>query len=121
MDKLYNSADFYKDARNHPKCAMVSVIMRKGLHGLPTFIVKDECTTPIAASQYHVTLKSTVLKNDPECKGLISVSVYDIKPVHLLSISSDSLEWTNKYHMVYFNVQKNMLRLYFLRLNINDD
>ena len=34
---------------------------------------------------------------------------------------TESFEWTKKGGMVYFNVQKKIMRLELLRLNINDD
>ena len=60
-----------------------------------------------------------MMKNYLGCKGLIAVSNYNIKPVHFISMSTEYLEWKNKKFMVYFNVHKKMLRLEFLRLNIN--
>ena len=38
-----------------------------------------------------------------------------------LSMRTESLEWTKKEGMVYFNFQKKIMRLELLRLNINDD
>ena len=89
--------------------------MSKGLHGLPTFILQDECKTPISTEWYQGTLKADVQKNDPGCKGLAGVSFYDRKPIHFLYMSIDSLEFTNKERMVYCNAHKNMVRLDFLK------
>ena len=38
-----------------------------------------------------------------------------------LSMRTESLEWKKKEAMVYFNVQKKIIRFELLRLNINDD
>ena len=75
---------------------MMSGMKRKGLYGIPVCIIWDECTTPIAAPQYRGTVKASVLENDPECKGLIGVSIYYRKNFHFISMSIDYLEWTNK-------------------------
>ena len=56
-----------------------------------------------------------------ERKWLVYVSVYGIKTIHFLSISVESLEWTNEKRVFYCNVQKKMTILEFLRLNINYD
>ena len=49
------------------------------------------------------------------------MSICDIKPIHFLSVITDTLEQTNKYHMFYCNVQKTIVRLEFLRVNINNE
>ena len=39
------------------------------------------------------TKKSAILKGEPKCPDLIATSVYDTKPVHYLSMSSEELKW----------------------------
>ena len=53
-------------------------------------------------------------------KGLIAVSVYDRNYDHCLYMSTEYLEWINKYHMVYCNVQKKMVKLDFFMVIFND-
>ena len=77
MENIYNSAKFCKDAWNHPKCYMVSGVVRKGLNEIPDCIIQDECTTPISEDRTQVTVKDAVLEKHSEYKGLIAVSVYD--------------------------------------------
>ena len=118
---LYSSTNICKDAWNHPKCVMVSDMMRKVLHEIPACIIQYVCTAPIAADQDRETVKSVVIQNNPECKGLIGVSVYDNKHVHFISMHTYSLEWKNKDRMVYCNFLKKMERLEFLSLNMNNE
>ena len=92
---------------------------RKGLTGIPDCIMYDDFTTPINAAQGRGNMKDNVLKNYPPYKGFFSVSICDRKLIHFLSASTDNLEQRNKYRMVYCNAQKNIVRLEFLRLNIN--
>ena len=40
------------------------------------------------------TLKAAVLTGDPKCKYLVVVSLYDTKPVYLLSIIWENIQWT---------------------------
>ena len=77
VENLYNYSKFCNYACNHPKYAMVSFLTSMGLCGLHDFIIQYNSMAPIAASQYQGHVKAEVLKNDPECKGLIDVSIYD--------------------------------------------
>ena len=63
------------------------------------------------------TVKAAVLVGDPDCPNLIASSVYDTKPVHYLSMASDSIKWIVKERKV-FNVDTNQIeKLQFMRLN----
>jgi hypothetical protein len=42
-----------------------------------------------------MTTKAVVLEDDPECKGLVALSVYNTKPVHFL-ICFTNLCWKGK-------------------------
>ena len=66
--------------------------------------------------------KVTVLKGNPGCPDLIAVSVCDTKPVHFLSMSSESIKWVkkNKQHVYCIDTGK-MEEMEFLQLNLNDD
>ena len=56
-----------------------------------------------------------------EFKWLVSVSIFDNRPVYFISTRSYFLEWTKKELLIYCNTHKKMERLEFLRLNINYD
>ena len=45
--------------------------------------------------------KVAILKGDPKCPDLIATSVYDTKPVHYLSMSSEELKWAVCEKYVY--------------------
>ena len=64
------------------------------------------------------TVKAAVLKGDPDCPNLVlASSVYDSKPVHYLSMVSDSIQWVIKEKKV-FNVDTDEVEaMQFLRLN----
>ena len=57
-------------------------VTSKGFFGLSDCIIQFECMTPIDVAWSQGTMKASVIQNYPEYKGLISVSVYEIKPVH---------------------------------------
>ena len=91
MNNIYNSDKFFKDSWNHYKRVMVSGVTSMVLHGLPAFILQDECTTPIAESWDQGTVNDAVMKNT-EFKLLVSVSVFDNRPVYFISTGSYFLE-----------------------------
>ena len=47
------------------------------------------------------TVIAAELVGDSKCPSLIAVSVYDTKPVHLLSMAVDNIKWTEKKREVY--------------------
>ena len=49
------------------------------------------------------TTKAEILKGDPKYPGLIATSVYNTKPVHYLSMSSEELKWV-VYEKDMYNV-----------------
>ena len=65
--------------------------------------------------------KVAILKGEPKCPDLIATSVYDTKPVHYLSMSSEELKWVVCEKDVY-NVDTGAKEpLQFLRMcYIND-
>ena len=57
------------------------------------------------------------MEGEPGCPNIISSSVYDMKPVHYLSMVSESIQWVEKEKMVY-NVDIGKVEdLKLLRLN----
>ena len=55
------------------------------------------------------------------CPDLLAVSVYDTKPVHLLTMVSDCVEWSVKRKKVWSEKEKKKTFVEFLRLNMIDD
>ena len=47
------------------------------------------------------TVIAAELVGDSKYPSLISMSVYDTKPVHLLSMAVDNIKWTEKKREVY--------------------
>ena len=57
------------------------------------------------------------VQQDPGCPNLIASSVNDNKPVHYLSMVSESIKWAEKEKMVYTVDTGKVEALKFLRLN----
>ena len=66
------------------------------------------------------TVKAAVLKGDKVSKDLVSVSLYDTKPVYFLSNACQELKWIEKERKVFDPKQKKTVRMPFYRLNIID-
>ena len=47
------------------------------------------------------TVKAEVLDGIPNLPGLVSVPVYDIEPVHFLSVCCNTIKWVQKTRQVY--------------------
>jgi hypothetical protein len=56
-----------------------------------------------------------------ECPDLLAVCVYDSKPVHLLSMVAESVEWNVKKRKVFHREMNAMKEMGYLWLNVIDD
>jgi hypothetical protein len=64
---------------------------------------------------------AAILKGDDVCNDLISLCVYDTKPVYFLSSACEGIEWIKKERKVYdVQKRKQTVLMPFYRLNIID-
>jgi len=56
-----------------------------------------------------------------DCPDLFAVSVYDTKPVHMLSTVEESMYWVLKKRKVWSAVHREIREIGFLRLNFIDN
>ena len=77
-------------------------VTRKSGRGLPASIMQEELHDRKEQEKVRGTVIVAELVGDSKCPSLISVSVYDTKPVHLLSISVDNIKWTENKIEVYY-------------------
>jgi hypothetical protein len=117
MDNLYNSAAFCRAAYNHPRKVLCHGVTRKAGRGIPACVLQEPVINPRLQKAVRGTVKAAVLEGDPGCPNLIASSVYDTKPVHYLSMVSDSIEWVVKEKNVYNIDTDEVEALKFLRLN----
>ena len=64
------------------------------------------------------TVKAAVLKNDPVAPNIVAASVYDTKPVHIISSVVDKIEWLTKERQIYDKDSKEYKEIEYLRLNL---
>ena len=56
-----------------------------------------------------------------DCPDALCCSVYDTKPVHILSTAAETIEWILKQRKVWSAEEKETVLMNFLRLNLFDD
>ena len=100
MDNIYNSSDFCRAAYHHDRKVLCHVVALKDCRGIPECLIQDEENNPVAQQAAQCTVKEDVLEVYPGCKNLIASSMYDIKPVHYLSMVYESIQWVDKDNMV---------------------
>ena len=65
-------------------------------------------------------MKAAVLDSVPDLPGLVTMLLYETKPVHFLSVYYNAIEWIQKTRQVYDPETKMVCDAHFLRLNVND-
>jgi hypothetical protein len=60
-----------------------------------------------------------VLKGDAVCNDMVAVSIYDTKPVYMLSMACDKVGWVKKEKKVY-DSEKKVVKMPFYWLNLID-
>ena len=100
---------------------MVHGLTRKGMRWIKPAVKKEEVKNREKKLEVRGTMKDAVLRVDKVCPNLVESSVYDNKPVHLLSMLFQQLKWIVKDKPL-FNVDTSRVEsLRFLRMNtIND-
>ena len=115
------SAKFCRDAYNHTKIIILHGVTCKSGRGLPASIIQEELHNRKGQKKVRGTVISAELVGDSKCPSFISVYVYDIKPVHFLSMEVDHIKWTEKKIEVYDRSIGPMTTMNFHRLNVNND
>ena len=120
MDNLYNSAKLCRLCYAMDQKVMVHGVTRASNRGIPQVIKQQEIKNPKEVAKVRNTVKAAVLKGDDVVDDLVSVSVYDTKPVYFLSLACESLGWVQKEKKVYDVKKKKFIMLKFFRLNVAD-
>jgi hypothetical protein len=121
MDNLYISAKFISKAYKHDQKILVGGVCRKGGCGFPAAVLQEDVKSRVDQIKVRGTVKAAVLEGDNIVPNLVAVSVYNTKRVHLLSMSSESIEWITKERKVFATSTGRYKRMKFLQLNVNDN
>ena len=120
MDNLYMSARLCRLAYMSDQRVMVHGVTRPSLRGIPPAIKQDEVKKKAELEKVRNTVKVAVLKGDEVMSDLISVSIYDSKPVYFLTSAAEEIKWRKKEKKVYDDGKKKSVMMPFYRLNIID-
>ena len=101
MDNLYKSAAFCRSAYHHDCKLLCHGVACKAGRFIPKCLIQDEEKNPVVEWAARGTVKADVLEGDPGCPNLIASSVYGTKPVHYLSMVSESVQWLEKGKMMH--------------------
>eukprot|EP00984_Skeletonema_dohrnii_P025939 scaffold15185_cov72-Skeletonema_dohrnii-CCMP3373.AAC.1 len=117
MDNLFNSrklftALFREKSKGHG-------VTRTNGRGVCAEVIQPVEKDVKKADRLRGTTKAARLINCPECPDLIATSVYDTKPVHILSMVADKVEWgVKERHRVWSITERELKSMKFLRLNV---
>ena len=107
MDNLYMSAKLCCLAYIVEQKVMVHGVTRMSLRGIPPVIKQKEVSKKTELEEVRHTVKVAVLRGDEVCKDLVSLSVYNTKPVYLMSNQCTGVRWVEKVRKVWNVDMKN--------------
>ena len=120
MDNLYMSAKFCRAAYELDQKAMLHGVTRPTLRGVPSCVKQKEVTRKADLEKVRHTVKVARLKGDSVCKDLVCISIYDSKPVYILTNVCNEVKWVEKKKKVWDDVKKEHVWITFHRLNVID-
>lgn len=119
MDNLFNSEKLFS-ALYKAECLAHGVVRTNG-RGFPNSIIQREAPTLKLAEATRGTTKAARLSGSAKCPNLLAVSLYDTKPVHILSTASKEVRWIVKQRGVWSAAAQKMAMMKYLRLNVIEE
>ena len=102
MDNVNVSLRFCREAYMGKNQVLIhGGVARKKNRGLPDCVVQEEEKNEKKAALVRGTTKAAVVENDSECPNVVAFSVYDTKPVHVLTTCVRKLHWVEKQRKVF--------------------
>ena len=120
MDNLYNSTKLCRAAYSMPQKVMVHGVTRPSGRGIPPCVKQNEVTKKKDLASVRHTVKVAVLKGDEVCSDLLSISIYDTKPVYFLTNCAEKIEWIEKKRKTFDPSSREKFDLSYYRLNVID-
>jgi hypothetical protein len=119
MDNLFNSRKLYTAAWICK--TLCQGVCRTWGRGVPEKIVQKTEPDVAKAGALRGRTMVAVLEGDDSCPDLLCCSVYDTKPVHMMSTIAEKVEWIEMTRDVYSQELKCVVPMKYLRLNMIDD
>jgi hypothetical protein len=99
MDNLFNSQKLFTAL--HIAEALAHGFARTNGRGVPPLIIQKEEKNKDRAKKLRGMTLAAKLHDSDACPNLFAVSVYDTKPVHILSTAAECVEWIVKQKKVW--------------------
>ena len=90
------------------------------MRGIPACVLQQEVVSKIEQRKVRGTVKAAVLEGDAKCPGLVASSIYDTKPVHMLSMYCTNLKWKVNEKDVFNVDSRTVEKVRFLRMESID-
>jgi hypothetical protein len=119
MDNLFNSLKLYIAA--YKVGALCQGVTRASGRGIPDGVVMTAELDPAKAEKRRGETHAAIYENDPNCHNLIAASVYDTKPVHMISTIAETVDWKVMQRKVWLPTQNSMVWMKYLRLGMIDE
>ena len=119
MDNLFNSRKLFTAA--YSVFTLCHGVVRTNGRGIADAVIMKEEKTKEAAKKMRGATKAALLKNNAACPDLLVCSVYDTKPVHMMSTVAESIEWIEKKRKVWSSSEQKKVQMRYLRLNLIND
>ncbi len=94
MDNLFNSQKLSMVL--HIAEALVHGVARTNRRGVPPSIIQKEEKNKDCTEKLRRTTMAAKLHDSDACPDLFAVSLYNTKPVHILSTAANCVEWIVK-------------------------
>jgi hypothetical protein len=119
MDNMFNSHELFGTL--YQAQALVHGVARTNGCGLPLSIIQEEEKIVAQAKLHRGATKVVRMMECRDCPNLLAASVYDTKPVHLLSLALVCVEWNVTLKKVWSEKAKKKSFVKFLCLNMIDN
>ena len=120
MDNLYNSAKLARAAKAMEQRVNTHGVVRVSGRGVPKCVIQAEVTRKQDLEKVRHTVRAAVVKGDSVCTNLVCISLYDTKPVYILTNCCSEIKWIKKKKKVWHKERGAYVELIFYRLNIID-
>ena len=92
MDNLYNNVKLCKDVNTENK--LLHGVARTHGQGVPEEIIQQEVKSKKKQDEVRGEVKLVVMKGDAKCPDVLAFSIYEKRPVHIISDVADNVKWT---------------------------
>ena len=116
MENLFNSIKLTRDA--YCEKTLIHGIIRINNKGIPDQIIQREVKGKARQDTVRGTVKVEVRTGDPICPNILACSIYDTKPVHVISTVAKEVAWWNIRRKVYLEDKNTFKESFFKRLNV---